>query len=98
MNLLVTACFFCLVLASLGQMPISPAQSRAARGLLNWTLADIAQAASLGLSTVKNFESGLRATTPANLNTIYRAYVDAGVEFIAARNGKGVGVRLAADI
>jgi transcriptional regulator with XRE-family HTH domain len=97
MNLLVAACFFCVVLASLGQMPISPAQSRAARGLLNWTLADLAQASSLGLSTVKNFESGLRATTPANLNTIHRTYVEAGIEFLPARNGKGVGVRFTVE-
>jgi transcriptional regulator with XRE-family HTH domain len=76
------------------RMTILPQQSRAARGLLNWTLADLAVAASLGLSTVKNFENSLRDTTPANLIAIRRALEDAGVEFIPAKNGKGVGVRL----
>jgi transcriptional regulator with XRE-family HTH domain len=75
-------------------MIILPKQSRAARGLLNWTLADLAGASSLGLSTVKNFENALRDTTPANSIAIRRALEDAGVEFIPAKNGKGVGVRL----
>jgi transcriptional regulator with XRE-family HTH domain len=75
-------------------MTILPKQSRAARGLLNWTLADLADASSLSLSTVKNFENSLRDTTSANLIAIRRALEDAGVEFIPARSGKGVGVRL----
>jgi transcriptional regulator with XRE-family HTH domain len=78
-------------------MSILPMQSRAARGLLDWTLADLAKAATLGLSTVKNFESGIRETTPANLIAIVRALEDAGVEFIPAKNGKGIGVRLRED-
>lgn len=75
-------------------MTITPQQSRAARGLLNWTLADLAEAASLGLSTAKNFENALRDTTAANLIAMRRALEDAGIEFIPAKGGKGVGVRL----
>ena len=75
-------------------MTILPKQSRAARGLLNWTLADLADASSLSLSTVKNFENSLRDTTSANLIAIRRALEDSGVEFIPAKSGKGVGVRL----
>jgi transcriptional regulator with XRE-family HTH domain len=75
-------------------MTILPKQSRAARGLMNWTLADLADASSLSLSTVKNFENSLRDTTPANLIAIRRALEVAGVEFIPAKSGKGVGVRL----
>jgi transcriptional regulator with XRE-family HTH domain len=75
-------------------MPILSQQSRAARGLLDWTQADLANAATLGLATIKNFESGRRETTLANQNAIRRALEDAGIEFIAARGGKGVGVRL----
>jgi transcriptional regulator with XRE-family HTH domain len=77
-------------------MSISSQQSRAARGLLDWTQASLAKAATLGLSTVKNFESDRRETTPANMNAIRRALEDAGVEFIPAKNRKGVGVRLRA--
>jgi transcriptional regulator with XRE-family HTH domain len=76
---------------------ILPKQSRAARGLLNWTLVDLANASSLGLSTIKNFENAIRDTTPANLIAIRRALEDAGIEFIPAKGGKGVGVRLRED-
>jgi transcriptional regulator with XRE-family HTH domain len=75
-------------------MSILPQQSRGARGLLDWTQASLAEAATLGLSTVKNFESDRRETTAANLNAIRRALEEAGIEFISARNGKGVGVRI----
>ena len=75
-------------------MPILAQQSRGARGLLDWTQADLAEAATLGLATIKNFESSRRETTPANLNAIRRALEEAGIEFIPARSGKGVGVRL----
>lgn len=75
-------------------MTILPQQSRGARGLLDWTQADLAEAATLGLSTVKNFESDRRETTAANLNAIRRALEEAGIEFIPSKGGKGVGVRL----
>jgi transcriptional regulator with XRE-family HTH domain len=71
-----------------------PNQCRAGRGLLDWTQADLADAAGVGLSTIKNFEGERRVTTAANLAAIRKALEDAGVEFIPARNGKGVGVRL----
>ncbi|PSJ19972.1 transcriptional regulator, partial [Halomonas sp. ND22Bw] len=35
---------------------ISAAQCRAARGLLNWTQAELAAAASVGVVTVRQFE------------------------------------------
>ena len=75
-------------------MTILPQQSRAARELLNWTQADLADAAKVGLSTVKNFEGTLRVTLPANLNAIQRALEAAGIEFIPAKGGKGIGLRL----
>lgn len=73
---------------------VLPKQSRAARALLGWTQARLATAAAVGLSTVKNYEGELRDTKPANLDSIHRALENAGVEFIPAKNGKGVGVRL----
>lgn len=74
---------------------ILPEQSRGARGLLDWTQADLAQAAMLGLSTVKNFESDRRETTAANLNAIRRALEEAGIEFYhdGKRAGVSIGVR-----
>jgi transcriptional regulator with XRE-family HTH domain len=59
-----------------------------------WTQADLAAAAKIALPTVKRYETGVRTPMPNNLTAIRRALEDAGVEFIPAKNGKGVGVRL----
>lgn len=71
-----------------------PMQCRAGRGLLNWTQRDLAEAASVGISTVQNYENELRATAPDNQAAMQRALEQAGIDFIAAKGGKGVGVRL----
>ena len=72
---------------------ITPAQSRAARGLLDWSQQELAETAKLGLSTVRDFEKGRRVPYPNNLSAIHTALEAAGVEFIA-ENGGGAGVRL----
>jgi transcriptional regulator with XRE-family HTH domain len=73
---------------------INMAQIRAARSLLDWTQADLAAAAEIALPTIKRYETGARTPIPAMMAAIRRALEDAGVEFIPARSGKGVGVRL----
>jgi transcriptional regulator with XRE-family HTH domain len=73
---------------------ISPPQSRAARGLLEWSQEELASRANLGLSTIRDFEKGRRVPTINNFEAIKRALEAAGVEFIA-ENGGGAGVRLA---
>jgi hypothetical protein len=50
--------------------------------------------AHVGNSTVRDFEKGRRVPLDDNLAAIRRALEEAGVEFITAKNGKGVGVRL----
>ena len=72
---------------------ITPAQSRAARGLLDWSQQGLADAATLGLSTIRDFEKGRRIPYQNNLASIRTALEMAGVEFIA-ENGGGPGVRL----
>lgn len=72
---------------------ISPAQSRAARGLLSMTQTDLAKAAGLGQSTVIDFERERREVSAASIAAIRAALEAAGVEFIA-ENGGGAGVRL----
>ena len=72
---------------------MTPAQCRAARGLLRWNQDDLASSAKVSIVTVRNFE--LEKSTPqrASLDVIRRALEAAGVIFIA-ENGEGAGVRL----
>jgi transcriptional regulator with XRE-family HTH domain len=74
--------------------PLSGAQIRAARALLKWSAAELAQRCSLGVNTVRRAESTDNATslTAANELAIRRAFESAGIEFI--ENGAGPGVRL----
>ena len=69
-------------------------QSRAARSLLGWTQQQLADTAGVALATIQFFETDKREPIPNNLTAIRRALEDAGVEFIPAKGGKGVGVRL----
>ncbi len=72
---------------------ISPAQCRAGRALLEITQTKLAASAGLGLSTVVDFEKQRRQVSPESVESICRALVRAGVEFID-ENGGGPGVRL----
>ena len=59
---------------------ITPAQCRAARALLDWSQQDLAKAAHLGLSTIRDFEKSRRVPTHNNLHRIKLALEEAGVE------------------
>ncbi|WP_073255434.1 helix-turn-helix domain-containing protein [Shimia gijangensis] len=72
---------------------MTPAQSRAARGLVSMTQTELAKAASLGQSTVIDFEKERREVSENAKEAIRTALETAGVEFIA-ENGGGAGVRL----
>lgn len=72
---------------------INAAQCRAARGLLNWTQAELAAAASVGVVTVRQFEGQSAEPRAATLTVIRQALEAAGVEFIP-ENGGGAGVQI----
>ncbi|MCJ2059809.1 helix-turn-helix domain-containing protein [Methylobacterium sp. J-048] len=61
---------------------LTAAQSRSARGLLNWTQVQLAEAAQVSIGTVRNFEVGRATPIVATLNAIRSALEEAGVEFL----------------
>jgi len=74
-------------------MPVTSAQVRMARGALNWSVRDLAEAAGIHRNTVTNIETGRYAGDAETLAAIVGALKRAGVDFIA-ENGGGPGVRL----
>ena len=70
---------------------MTPAQCRAARGLLGWTQIDLAKAAGVGESTVLDFERGKREVAAPSIKKMQLALEDAGIKFT---NGTRPGVRL----
>ncbi|HUC19448.1 MAG TPA: helix-turn-helix transcriptional regulator [Acetobacteraceae bacterium] len=61
---------------------LAPEQARAARAWLQWTQAEFARRAKVGLSTVKDFESGTRSPITNNLNAMQQALEAAGVQLV----------------
>lgn len=72
---------------------ITPAQCRAARALIDWSQQQLADAAKVGVVTIRQFEGGASAPRNATLTVIRAALEAAGVIFVA-ENGEGPGVRL----
>jgi hypothetical protein len=75
------------------QVEMTPAQCRAARGLLDWIQAKPAEAARLAVSTVVRFERSGRAAPVGAIQVMQLAFEAAGVEFT---NGDEPGVKLGA--
>ena len=72
---------------------ITPAQCRAARGLISWSQQDLAREARIGIVTVHQLEAGVSQPRRATLDVSRCAFESAGTEFID-ENGGGPGVRL----
>lgn len=82
---------FAMISCSMTNM--QPSTCRAGRGLIGWSQEQLAQAANVGMSTVRNYEAGRSTPVANNLLAIQSALEKAGVIFIA-ENGEGFGVRL----
>ena len=72
---------------------ITPAQCRAARGLIDLSQLELAERAGVGVVTIRQLEAGSHGPRRATLDVVRRALEAAGVEFID-ENGGGAGVRL----
>ena len=64
-----------------------PEQCRAARAWLEWTIADLAERAHVGISTVRSFESGDRTPIQNNLDALRRTLEEEGIVFTSMPNG-----------
>jgi transcriptional regulator with XRE-family HTH domain len=75
------------------RLMITAEQCRAARALLDWGQAELAEKSGVGIVTIRQLEAGGHDARRATLQVIKNAFELAGVEFID-ENGGGVGVRL----
>lgn len=66
---------------------MTPEQCRAARGWLAWSQDELAKAAKVGQSTVKDFESGKRTPIQATLAAMQAALEREGIGFSFANEG-----------
>jgi transcriptional regulator with XRE-family HTH domain len=72
---------------------MTPAQCKSARALIGWNQLSLANAAQVGVVSVRQFERGTTEPRRATIAVIRRALEAAGVIFIDG-NGEGPGVRL----
>lgn len=77
----------------LSSLTLSPAQCRAARGLLDWSQEQLAQASGLSRSTVRDFESGRHEPHRSSLTLILQTLAEQGIELVVATDRAGEGVR-----
>jgi len=73
---------------------IIPAQIRAARALLDWSQDELAAAASVGVTTVRDVESERRPLDTSAASDICKALENGGVLFVAGSPTEGPGVKL----
>ena len=73
-------------------MPLSPAQCRAARALLNWSQENLVAHSKITKKTIADFERGATRPRAQTLAQITAAFQAAGIEFL---NTNRPGVRLA---
>jgi transcriptional regulator with XRE-family HTH domain len=73
---------------------ITSGQIKAARGLLGWTVQELADKSDLGFTTIVRMESvnGIPPSQAKTIEAVIRAIEKAGVEFIGTPN-QGAGVR-----
>ena len=72
---------------------VEAAQARAARALIGWSQAKLAETAGVPASTINEFETGSPDANEA-LDKMRAALEAAGVVFLPKDDGGGIGVRL----
>jgi len=76
-------------------MPLFPEQCRAARGFLNWTQDELAKAAGVSRSTVKDFEAHRHALQRGSEELLINAFMRCGIELLSDDSAdRAIGVRM----
>ncbi|HEV7718485.1 MAG TPA: helix-turn-helix transcriptional regulator [Arsenicitalea sp.] len=75
---------------------LSPEQSRAARGWLDWTQQHLADRASVSLSTVRDFEKRRRRPTAQSLAAMRQVFAEAGISLSFDADGRPSGINVTA--
>lgn len=79
-------------------MELTAGQLRAARALLDWSQAKLAEKTKLSVLTIRRMEGarGPSGSTEANVEAVRRALESAGIVFLEPKSNKdgGAGVRL----
>lgn len=75
----------------------NPAQLRAARALLDWTRADLAERSNVSLMTIQMFEQGASDPRQSTLIALRSALSKAGVIFLEEADAHGPGVAFSAS-
>lgn len=63
-------------------MAITTAQIRGARGILNWSQADLAERTGISATSIGSIENGVSTPRANTLITIQKAFEEAGIEFL----------------
>jgi transcriptional regulator with XRE-family HTH domain len=74
---------------------ITPRQCQAARALLGWTQAELAEKAELTLDTVSRFEQSKSDTRGQAMIAMEAAIRHAGIKLLSPEGGEGEGLRFA---
>ena len=74
-------------------LQLLPAQCRAGRALIEWTIDDLARASAVPAAVIADFETGRTPVEPESIDAIAAALEHGGVRFIP-EGGGGAGVRL----
>ena len=76
---------------------ITPAQCRAARGLLKWKQKDLAERSGITALAIRNFELGKTTPHNATFKVLKETFEEAGVAFIDRDEGVGVMLRTGSE-
>ncbi len=68
------------------EVDLSPAQCRAARGLLDWKQDFLAERSQVSVNSVRAFESGKTRPTRGTITSMVRAFQEAGLMFVARQD------------